>query len=250
MSDPAYIAGTVANWAELPGVGKLSKELTEKLDLLDSVNHSDTYVPVPSLDKLTPVNTEKIIADHAQALAAKSRFDDARQAVRHVVVSSVLELARAEVPSVIEKMTPAFDAAVSAYVDAVECLPDELSSDALVAAGPATLEAYQAAVGAAQVLSQVNSWVTGLNRLAGVGGAADFSVQILAPRSRRELDELDRIKRDTRTDAVAQQVVPVFQLAARRGIPFEIHSPGEAQILRAELEAQPVAEPGPIRGQW
>lgn len=164
--------------------------------------------------------------------------------------TSPFELARAEVPALIEKMTPAFDAAVEVYVEAVAKLPDNLTAESLVAARPATLAAYNTAVGAAEVLSRINRWVASAGNLSGGGGRSDFSVQILAPRSRRELDELDRTKTNTRHDPMVHQIVPVFMSAARLGVPFEIHTPSEAHGLRAAIESQPVEDAPRIRGQW
>lgn len=247
--DPAYVAGTINTWAELPGVGKLSKGLTDKLDLLSSVNHAESYVPVPDLTELSPANMEQVISDHAQKLAAESQFVQARQAIRTVVVSSVLDAARAEIPAIVEKLTPGFDAAAETYVDAVAKLPEELTSGSLVAAGPDVLAAYHEAVGAAALLATVDSWVARMHNVTG-GGVPDQSVRIVAPHNRRELEALDRARTNTRHDPMVKNVVPVFLTAARLEIPFEIRTSTEAQALRAEIESQPIEDAPRIRGQW
>lgn len=246
--DPVYVAGTIANWADLPGV-KLSKELTEKLDRLSALQSAESYVPVPSMDKLTTDNADELVAAYAQELATQGQFADAKMRLRTVLVSQVLDAARAEIPKAIEQMTPTFDAAVETYVGAVTKLPEELSSDALVAAGPEALAAYHEAAGAAAMLATVDSWVASLHNLCG-GGVPDKSVRVLAPRDHRELGKLDAARKSARHDGTANLLVPVFLAAARLEVPFEIHTPGEAQAVRAGIEAQAAEEAPRIHGQW
>lgn len=245
--DPAYVAQTVHSWTELPGV-TLSKELTEKLDKLAALNCAELYVTIPDVTNLTADNADELVTAYAQELATKEQFGKAKTQIRTVLVSSVLDGARAEIPKVIEKLTPAFDKAVETYVSAVNELPDDLSSDVLVAAGPETVKSYQTATGAAALLAQIDSWVASLQRLTG-GDVPDKSVRILAPENHRELDKLDSVRLNRR-DTTPNVIVPVFLAAAREGIKFEVHTPSEAQTLRAKIEAQPVSDAPKIYGQW
>src|SRR6478672_668455 len=72
-------------------------------------------------------------------------LDRAKNAAVDAAARTVIGLARHFVPEAIEQLEPGFQEHAEAYRTAVANLPDVITADRLLAAGPAAVESYRAA---------------------------------------------------------------------------------------------------------
>ncbi len=156
--------------------------------------------------------------------AKKRAVDDAaRVVVRH---------GRTEVTEVVDQLTPEFDKHAAAYVGAVSKLPEDLTAESLVTAGPDAVAAYVQAQQEAAYLNKISSWVASTARLT--GGDVEVALRILRP-----ANALDRLALDEAFAKPAEQTLraidPVLFTAAKRGVEFGINTMPEAAQLRREL---------------
>src|SRR5690349_168833 len=143
-------AEAISRWGNL-GV-TLPEDLAAAIALFESVQYADTR-PVPvELEDITAENVEAKLRELAEYIALSdgpenggyglSPMAQAKNRLLSQAATVVVRAGTAAVPSLIEQMTPAFDARVELYVEAIAKLPDELTSDTLVRAGGEAVEAY------------------------------------------------------------------------------------------------------------
>lgn len=148
---PSDIASQVTDWTNL-GI-KIPKDLAKAVGIFEAARWAEVgYAPRFDLDSLTPDNAEAKIRELAQSVALSvpqgpngasgSVLVMAKQQVMDAAARRVLSLARAAVPDAIKQLAPRFSKAAEAYTEAVSKLPDEITSDTLVSAGPDAVEAY------------------------------------------------------------------------------------------------------------
>ena len=165
-----------------------------------------------------------------------------------MLARNILHAAGAAVPEVIEKVRPAFERAVSEYAEAVEALPEKISSSALVDAGPEALGAYQTALGAVAVINRVDAWLAGLAQLPAYAGRDNEpALRVLKPANRAEFQTLVNAAGNN-VDPYHQRLNSLYIAAVREGIEFAIHTPIETAEIRQRIEAQPIAKPKGV--QW
>jgi hypothetical protein len=144
------LADGVSSWTNL-GI-KLPEELAEAVELFEVLRYVEVgRVPVFDTDGLTQANAEDRIRQFAQELALVSEpgslgpLDRAKNAAVDAAARTVIGLARHFVPDAIEQLEPGFQEHAEAYRTAVANLPDVITADRLLAAGPAAVESYRAA---------------------------------------------------------------------------------------------------------
>ncbi|ORL96635.1 hypothetical protein [Prescottella equi] len=232
------IVNNLDTWSAL-GIS-LPKEITTQLDTLEAARYTESPYAGINLDTLTAKNVSGQLEELANTLSVEAKFAEAKQRVVRQLDRRIVNAVQAFVPDAIEQIQPGFDRAVSEYAEAVQKLPEDLCSDALVKAGPDALVAYQAAVAAVGHIRAVDSWVASLTELpVFVGATGAPTTRVLAPTNRQELSKLLTAHQAT-VDSVTQAVDPRFAEAVRLGIKFEIHTPTEAVEIVKTIEDQPV----------
>lgn len=130
---------------------------------------------------------------------------------------------------------------MSAFVEAVENLPEKLTSEALVAAGPSVLSEYQNARAAAAVIESLDSWLAGLINLpAYAGQQTSPALRVLSPSNRGELAKLRTSHERRNADPLEIELGRLFLCAAREGIAFNLNTPAESAQIRQAIEAAPL----------
>lgn len=242
MTDLSTIADGVTRWTSL-GV-ELPKELAEAVKVYEALRYTEVgHQPVFDLAAVTTANAEKKIREFADQLAlsetpagGQSVLAKAKGYAADAAARGVLSSARAAVPEVINRLTPEFDQHAEAYAAAVETLPEEITSDALLSAGPEAVADYQDAQREAQYLNTISTWVATTSYLSGMTPKNIESViRILRPASPGELVELDAAHHKSANPVLAA-IDPVLFAAARHHIEFKINTLAECADLRAELE--------------
>jgi hypothetical protein len=226
-------ARAASDWPAI--VGKLPKALTDLIDAFEAVSYvGEPYVAVDA-GAITAKNAEQYVRDLTETLGKAAHFDDARSRVLRALAISILHSAEAAVPELIEEIRPEFEKAVSDFTEAVELLPEQVGHDTLVDAGPDVLAAYHRAVAANKVIAKFDAWLAGLVQLPAFAGRTPELVRIVKPTTRAELYTL--------LDSNGHnylQLSPLYVIAAREGIEFDLLDPIAASRLREEIEAQPV----------
>jgi tetratricopeptide (TPR) repeat protein len=234
MFDIAHTAQSIAG--DWPGIiGKLPKDLSSRLDVYDATTYVDDPYTGVDASKITAANAAQTITDLAEALAAREKFAEARNAVRRALALDILRTAGTLVPELIETIRPEFEQAVSDFTEAVGLLPEQVTHDTLVDSGPAVLAAYQTAVAANQVLARLDQWLGSLTGLPAYAGRAPETARVLRPSTRSQLQMLLGAG-----ERKFLQLTPLYVVAVRAGIPFDLLDPIEASRLREELDAMPV----------
>jgi hypothetical protein len=237
MFDVFYTASTISNdWPEV--VGKLPKALTEAIDAFDAVRVVEEPYTGFDASEVTAKNASETVTKLAADLVVASQFDEAQRRVSGALAGRILRTAGAVVPEVIDSLRPAFDKAVAEFADAVSELPDDVSSDALVAAGPAVLADYHRALAAQADIARIDRWLDSLVNLPAFAGQPhEPATRVLNPLNRSQFHALGNAA--SSSDQLGQ-LNPIYVAAVREKIEFELHDPAEAASIRQEIEAQPV----------
>jgi hypothetical protein len=247
MFDKMTIVAQVANWDSL-GV-KLPKPLAEKLSVFEAVRYVEVAYPVPvDTAAITAKNAEESIHRLAGQLVPtlaepgkRSALESAKVSIMGRLGSEVLALASDAVPEMVEQLRPGFERATSLYVETVTKLPEELTSEAVVKAGPSVLADFQTAQSAAQVIATVDSWLAGLTQLPGYAGSpSEPTLRVLAPSTRAELAELLTAHSRHNADPLEIELGTVYLAAARAGIAFALNTPAESAQIRRSIESSPI----------
>ena len=181
MYDRVSAVTAITNWPAL-GV-KLPKSLADKCDVFDAVRYVETaHVVQIDTSAITTTNANDAVAELAAKLlptesepGQRSALDRAKAAILDRLGREILALASDAVPGIVEQLQPAFDKAVSVFTESVADLPEPLTSEALVHAGPGALSQYQAAREASQIIATMDSWLAGLVNLPAYAGLKDVA---------------------------------------------------------------------------
>lgn len=243
MAEPRHHAEQVSRWSGSLGV-EIPEDLSKAIEIFELVLWTEVgHLPQIDLSKVTAKNAETLIREHASRLALLDKpgegwgeLTQAKQAYVDAAARAVAQLASGAVDGVIEQLTPGFDEAATAYVAAVDLLPEDLSSENLVKAGATAVAAYGQAQEAATKLTTVHGWASSLRELPGHHADVELAgLYIIRPADMMQLSELDKAKRSEANDVERAVGGPVLLLAAREGYEFSIRTPREAAQLRASL---------------
>ena len=237
MFDLVNTAHAVGNWSAL-GV-QLPPSLKQLLDTLEQLRWAEVPDPEIDVDKL--VKSKDVAAELeriATELATVDKGLEAKQRASYALARKVIREASEVVPDLIEQLRPAFAVAAAKYADAISKLPDDITAEALVTAGPDALVALGEAREAVATLATIDQWLVGLTDLPAYAGVpADRILRILAPANYVQLVALTTAADDPSHDRLALELNPVWLTAVRLGVPFEIHDPREAASVREQVEA-------------
>jgi hypothetical protein len=241
MYESTSIANNVSRWTGL-GV-KLPSDLTDAITVFESLTYTEVgYQPVFNIAEVTTTNAEEKLREFAEQLVLAdvpagglSVLDKAKNVAADAAARRVNALARVAVPEIIEQLTPEFDEHAEAYTEAVAKLPEDLTAETLVAAGPDAVAAYGQAQQEAKHLNRFSVWVFETAYLSGViQRDAEVVLRILRPSTALELVKLDEAAHK-QVDPSLVALDPVFFTAARLGVEFGINTLHEAAKLRADL---------------
>lgn len=234
MSHLYLVAARVSNnWTNL-GV-KLPKGLSSAIDVFEAVRYVETgHEPVFDIDSLTTANAEAKIRELALEVAVKNSLQRAKDVAKDAAEFALVNAAGAAVPEIIEQVTPVFDRHAEAYVTAVSKLPNELTADTLISAGPEAVQAYQDAKIEAGYLEGVSTWLATLHELPAYASAADPCLRILRPTSIIELSKIEGARHSANQAVTA--ISPHLLKAAQLGVEFGINTPREAAMIRQRIE--------------
>jgi hypothetical protein len=235
MFDIQFTASQIAaSWPS--AVGRLPKALAEAIDAFEATQVVVTPPLELDANAVTAENAEQQVHDLTEALIRDAHFDDARVRLLRALALRVLREAGASVPEVIETLRPQFLATTAEFTEAVQALPEDLSSDALVAAGPATLSQFHRALAAQQFLTKIDIWIDSLNDVpAQAGHKRDPLLRLLRPTSRAHLNILESAV----TSGAAGGFNPIFLTAVREEIAWSLNTPIDSAAIRREIEEQP-----------
>lgn len=240
-------ADAIAGWTGL-GI-KLSPELEKAIELHEAIRWTEVgHAFNIDIAKLTPADVEATIHDLAQhivtaeAVGQNSPLMSAKLRLLKSAAAQVIQCARQFAPEARDQLAVEFDKHARAYVDAVQKLPEELTSESLVSAGPDAVSAYSAAQAEVEHLRQVSRWVSDVRGIPGLSAGADTRVlNVLRPSDIDQLHRLDTALR-AEVDPALGRIDPVFAAAAREGVEFGINLPAESHRIRSELAYSPTIE--------
>lgn len=242
MFDQPTIADGVTRWTGL-GI-KLPKELATAIEVFEAVRYTEVgHAPVFDIDEVTADNADAKIRELAEQLllapepgAGLSVLERAKKQMLEAVARRLNNLGRHFFPDAVAQLTPEFSKHAEAYAAAVAKLPENITSDTLIASGADAVAAYGEAQHEANYLERVSGWVAESGYLFGVlPREIEVVLRVLRPESGIELAKLDEAHQLPANQAL-HAIGPVFYTAARLGVPFGINSAREAAQLRKRLE--------------
>lgn len=224
----------VSDWGAL--VGDLPKPLAEAIAVFDEAQWVEPPAGGLPVEKITAKNVEEAVTDLARSLTLEGTFTTAKNRVLDGLARRVLALAAEAVPDLLDRLEPEFNAAVAEFKAAVDGLPEDHSPAALIASGPSAVESYHRAVEAQAKLNRFSGWLNTLTGLPGFGGYADSVLRILRPSNRAEYKLL--LDAGSRRDG--SELNPLYVAAVEAGLPWQMNTPAEAQVIADEINSQPV----------
>ncbi|AWG62444.1 hypothetical protein DDT46_00455 [Mycobacteroides abscessus] len=238
----------IAGWAGL-GI-KLSPELEKAVEVYETIRWTEVgHAFNIDIAELAPADVESTIRDFAQHIitawarqAQPSPLGDAKIRMMSMSATHIIKLARQFAPEARNQLAVEFDKHAKAYTEAVQKLPEELTSESLIAAGPDAVSAYSAAQTEVEHLRQVRSWVSDVRGIPGLGAGEDSLVlNVLRPSGIEQLHQLDAALY-ANVDPALDRLDRVFVTAVREGVEFGINLPAESHRIRAELAYSPTIE--------
>lgn len=195
-------------------------------------------------------NAEDAVADLAARLlpaqmepGKRSALEVAKDAILNRLAGEILTAATEALAEAIDQLRPAFERTVSSFTQAVRGLPEPLTSDALVTAGPSVVDEFQTARSAAQFINTVDAWLASLVDLPSFAGmAASPALRVLSPSNSGELAKLERVHATSRAGSVELELGTLYVCAARENIAFSINTPRDSALLRQNIESAPRAK--------
>lgn len=242
---------SITGWTGL-GI-KLSPELEKAVEVYETIRWTEVgHAFNIDIAKLAPADVESTIRDFAQHIitawarqAQLSPLGDARIRMMSMSAAHIIKLARQFAPEARDQLAVEFDKHARAYTEAVQKLPEELTSESLIAAGPDAVSAYSAAQAEVEHLRQARSWVSDVRRIPGLGaGENDPVLNVLRPSDIDQLNLLDA-SLYAKVDPALDRIDRVFVTAAREGIKFGINLPAEIHDLRQNNTIREVSR-GPV----
>ncbi|MBF9350448.1 hypothetical protein HA138_11755 [Mycobacteroides chelonae] len=241
-------ADSISDWTGL-GI-TLAPELTKAIELYEAIRWTEVGHGFDiDITKLTPADVEATIHDLAQhivtaeAVGQNSPLANAKLRLMKSTAVQVIQLARQFAPEARDQLAVEFDKHAQAYAEAVQKLPEALTSESLIAAGPDAVAAYSVAQAEVGHLRQVSRWVSDVRDMPGLGaGENDPVLNVLRPRDIEQLNQLDAALHGN-VDPVLGRIDPVFVAAVRERVEFGINLPVESQRIRSELAySKPIVE--------
>lgn len=244
-----HTADSISRWTGL-GI-EFSIDLADAIAVFEAVKYVEIdYRPTVDISDITPENAETKVYEFAEQLLPTlvapvaqhgrelSALGHAKNQLLDVAARRVITLGKAEVPSMIEQLTPAFDQHAAAYAAAASELPEDLTDKALLSAGADAVAAYSTAKAEAAWLTDIARWSADLASL-GLGGNDETALLILRPVTLEQLTQLDQeASRPHHTTTEAERAVGLALLTAvRNDIEFRISTPKEAAQIRADIES-------------
>ncbi|MGB3230714.1 MAG: hypothetical protein WBB57_07535 [Mycobacterium sp.] len=246
MMNPVSTAKQISRWTSL-GI-ELPDELTAALDRFEALQYVEVgHRPTFDLESVTAENAEEKVREFAKVLAnhipmrledgvSASVLESSKSWALNEAAIAVKRTAAQSVPKIIEALEPEFEEHAEAYAEAALKLPETITSDTLVKAGPDALAAYGVAKQEAAYIGGIGGWLSQTAEVTGVRSTENF-LNVLAPEDALQLVKLDGANSSSgRADRTYTAIVPVYFTAARLGVPFALNLPREASRLRKELE--------------
>ena len=242
IGDITTTASKVARWTDL-GV-KLPKPLAGAIDTYEALKYVEVGYPVEfDLSAVTVANAEDMLRDYAVRLIPSLSLIDGRTSALHeakrrsleAAARQIIAAARPAATEIVNLLTPGFDKAATEFAEAVQALPNDLSADSLVQAGPAALTEYHRAGEAQGEIAKLDGWVASLRDIPGLAAEHPVELRILRPQTGGQLDALRQARELRRRElALFGQLNPMWVTAARKGIEFGLNLPRQA----AEIETR------------
>jgi hypothetical protein len=237
-------AASVANWPAVLKT-KLPKPLQAALDRLDAIRWVEVgHRPQFDLAAVTDSNAEALIRAYAEQITlssdlmqppggggGQSVLNVAKNQAYDLAASEVLREAGSAVPELLAAAKVEFDKAVNEFITAVDELPDEVTAEVLVQAGPSTVERYQTAKAAQARIAEFDAWLAALSDVPGYGGQAEPLLRVLTPTTLQDLHELEKAK------GKPGLLNPVLVQAVKANVAFTLNTPKQAAQIREALEA-------------
>jgi hypothetical protein len=226
MFDPIITAGRIEDWSTLAA---LPAPLTKALGIFRAI--ADTAAPAPTIDwsKVSPGNAPAAVVAYAEAHALAAGYAAAHRAMLAEAADRVLTTAGEHVDEILAALTPRFLDSAKTFTDSVLALPPTAGTAELVAAGPAAVGAYHAAVDSQRHLLAVRALVLDIADLPGQAASYDRSVTMATPQTVADVTLLDT------GDSAIEGLDDILVAIARLGLEWTLRAPREAQALRAEL---------------
>jgi hypothetical protein len=247
MFDRISAVTAITNWPGSLGV-KLPKALADKIEVFDAVRYVETaHAVIVDTSSVTTKNADDAVAEPASRLlpaqsepGKRSALDEAKSAILNQLGVEILREASQALPDVIEQLRPGFELAVSSFTEAVQNLPEKLTSEALVAAGPSAVNEYQNARDAASIIASLDSWLAELINLPAYAGLQTSpALRVLSPANQGELAKLRAAHDSRNADPLETELGKLYLCAAREGIEFGLNTPAESAQIRQTIESTP-----------
>lgn len=226
-------AANVTTWDFL-GVD-LPEELTKLFAARDAFRKVETELNLPELGDLTEDDDLGVVVSQlAEHLSVAAHYRTARQQVSDVIDRGIVHAVGDAVTVIREQLTKTFDEAAADFRSSVERLPDPLTAETLVEAGPDALAAFQSTKAAAAELAKIDGWLASLSQLPQFAGhKPDPNVRITAPKDRTEYAAVAVKQREPLVQQLGEQAYN----AARAGVEFRMMLPAETTAQLEEINA-------------
>jgi hypothetical protein len=240
FTEPIESAAAISRWTDL-GV-TLPKDLVKAIEVYEAVRYTEIgYAPQFDIEKVTPKNAEAQIYELAEQISVREQnggwapLEAAKNRAMSAAAGQVNRAARLATPAIAGALLPEFDDHTDAYAAAVNELPDDLSAETLLAAGPEAVTAYQSAKAEAAELDRISLWVASAHyAFTGTNTGQESVIRVLQPVDTLQLLQLEQASK-RQVDAVLAAINPVYYEAVKRGVPFGINTPHESRDIREEL---------------
>jgi hypothetical protein len=221
-------------WTDLLGAN-LPKPLAAASQALDAVEWAQA--PHARLDpaSVSAENIDVKLAELSAVIAAENAWGETRKRARNTLGQYVMDTAFEVLPDLLLVVGKKLKESGAVFAEALELLPENPTSDALVAGGPVTVEAFGKARDAALELDAIDRWVASLNPLYGVN--ADPVLRCLTPTTREGLQTL--LQAHNKKGVLS----PLWIAAVNTpDVSWSVNTPAQAKDIRAALDAMPASE--------
>ena len=227
MYDPVLTAARIEEW---PALATMPPAVVKALAIFRAV--ADTTAPAAEVDwsKVTPGNAPAAAIAYAEQHALAAGWAQAHRDLVAQAANRVLATASEHVDEILAALSPRFLDSARVFTDSVLALPPTAGTAELVAAGPAAVGAYHAAVDAQRHLLAVRSLMLDIADLPGQGADGyDRAVTLATPQTAADVTLLDA------GDASIEGLDPVLVATAKLGLAWALRTPRQADELRSEL---------------
>ncbi|CAA0127420.1 Uncharacterised protein [Mycolicibacterium vanbaalenii] len=192
--NPVSTAKQISRWTNL-GI-ELPDELTAALDRFEALQYVEVgHRPTFDLESVTAENAEEKVREFAKVLAnhipmrledgvSASVLESSKSWALNAAAIALKRTAAQSVPQIIDALEPEFEEHAEAYAEAALALPETITSDTLVKAGPDALAAYGVAKEEAAYIGGISSWISQTSDITGVRSTENFLNVVKRPRMR------------------------------------------------------------------